>query len=261
MYAMSNSLQVLGIPSSSFLIPQDLAPERYVVGQPITFEVDENVLGTTIPSSILQGTKFTWDFGDGTTADGLSNTHTYSKIGSYILVLKIDMYSGDSQTPTEFIDSFLLYVLPDKNYNQLPQSIIKINDSVVKDSLYGRLDEDFSKEITFDATGSKSSTPIIEYLWNFGDGQISNKPVVKHKYKDKDSAVIVLRVKDKNDFIFDSFLTLKNGGVTSQPTNTSHSPPGGLNIYVIALGVVVFLILSIWTFVLVRSSEKKNKQS
>lgn len=255
-YAISNSLQVLGIPSSSFLIPQDLAPERYVVGEPITFDVDTNVLGGTIPSDILKNTKFKWDFGDGTTGVGLSNTHTYSRIGSYILVLKIEMYANDSQIPTQFIDSFLLYVVPTKDYQQLPELNLRINGQNIKGSLYGRVDADFSREITFDASSSKSPVGIIEYLWNFGDGQISNKPVVKHTYKNKDSAVIVLRVKDKNDFIFDAFVTLKDS--TSPATKVVQTKSNSSKPVIFLVGVsVAFLILSTWTLILIKKSNKK----
>ncbi len=210
-YAISNPLQAFGITASSFLIPQDFAPENYIVNHPIHFQVDETQLQTVIPQDFLKKTKFSWDFGDGTKADDLENSHTYTKIGSYILVLTINVYEADtSQAPTQFIDSFLMNILPENGNYTLPQAVIKVNKQQVIDPLNKPINIDYNKPITFDASSSTADGKIIDYIWNFGDGQTSTKPIVTHTYTNQYSNIVVLRVKDTNGFISDAFVGLTN---------------------------------------------------
>lgn len=210
--AISNPLQAYGITASSFLIPQDLAPENYLINQTIDFKVDEPKLQVVIPEDTLKNAKYLWDFGDGSKAEGLKNTHQYSKEGSYILILTINIYTQNSQTPIQFIDSFLLNILPDGNFNKLPQAVIRMNGSAVKDSLKnGATEVNFADPVTFDASDSKiGSSPVIEYMWNFGDGQTGNGPKLIHKYSNKDFITVVLRIKDRDGFISYAFVGLEN---------------------------------------------------
>ena len=66
-------LNELRSDATNFLIPQDLAPENYLVNQPLTFVLDAGRLATFIPEELLQTTKFSWDFGDGTKKEGIEN--------------------------------------------------------------------------------------------------------------------------------------------------------------------------------------------
>lgn len=208
--AISNPLQQFGITASSFLIPQDFAPELYTVNQPISFVIDQKPLEAVIPPDLLEKTTYTWEFGDGTKAEGLQNTHTYKKIGSYILVLTITINDG-SGSSTKFIDSFLLNVVPNKNYNKLPTAVITLNGEQLLTAAKAIQDENLKHTITFDASHSQASSDIIQYFWNFGDGETSTQKVVKHTYK-KDAyfETVVLRVKDKNGFISDAFVGVRD---------------------------------------------------
>ena len=209
--AVSNPLQQFGITASSFLIPQDLAPENYIVKEPIQFDIDQKPLQSVIPPELLKKTTYTWDFGDGTKSEGLQNTHTYNSIGSYILILTINIYEEGAKDPTKFVDSFLINVVPHKGYKDLPKSIIVLNNTKVNVTKNTFEDLNFNNSITLDASQSKSSSKIVQYLWNFGDGETSTQPVVTHKYK-KDAyfQTVVLRVKDSNGFISDAYVGLRN---------------------------------------------------
>jgi hypothetical protein len=48
-------------------------------------------------------TRYTWDFGDGTTASGDSVTHTYTDPGSYVVELTVQDFYGTTSTTTQDI--------------------------------------------------------------------------------------------------------------------------------------------------------------
>lgn len=197
------------VPLTSFAdfnLPQDLAPQNYLVGQKLSFELDENRLPA--PPEIVEKTNFTWDFGDGGTGTGLKNSHTYSKMGSYIL----DIYADDGTTPTpQLLEKALINILPDKNY-KLPKSVILINGRGSKDPLTDILVDDFNQTFNFDATHSESgSERIVSYFWDFGDQKSSVSAIATHAYlKDTPQIFPVLRIKDSNGFISDAFIEIKN---------------------------------------------------
>jgi len=66
-----------------------VSPTSVAAGHPVSFNVT-SVQGGTSPYS------FAWTFGDGTTGSGTSPIHTYSKTGTFIIVLEIT----DSSTPS-----------------------------------------------------------------------------------------------------------------------------------------------------------------
>lgn len=239
-----NPLQLYGITASTFLIPQDFTPENYVVNQPINFEIDETPLQTVIDPSLLKNTKYVWDFGDGSSkADGLTNTHTYAKSGSYILILIINIYDNQNQAPTQFVDSFLLNILPDKNFTNLPQAAIKVNGTLIKDPLNNRFAANLSKPMVFDASASKTPSKIVEYLWNFGDGSTGSNSSVKHTYTNPFVETVVLRIKDTNGFLSDAFVGINNDKSINGISQTSvSSKDSGIIEFIYSLVFVVILI-------------------
>ena len=49
---------------SDFTLPQDLAPENYLVNELVQFEIDTKML--PFPPEVIEKIEYTWDFGDGT---------------------------------------------------------------------------------------------------------------------------------------------------------------------------------------------------
>jgi chitodextrinase len=49
-------------------------------------------------------TEYSWDFGDGSTATGVSASHTYDEEGTYVVILTVKDNAGSSQTKTQDID-------------------------------------------------------------------------------------------------------------------------------------------------------------
>ena len=55
----------------------------------------------TFDGSASTGVSFTWDFGDGTTAEGAVVTHTYQQPGNYTAVLEVQ--GSDASTRTDVV--------------------------------------------------------------------------------------------------------------------------------------------------------------
>lgn len=195
----------------------DIASENYLVNQNLEFEFEAS-RSAEIP--LLEGSEqmiYVWDFGDGTEKQKNNtpkNNHTYTKMGSYIMTILADYsQAGLNNTPQPLVvQSTLFHILPNKNY-KLPEPVIKINDQIISSS-NKYVDFDFNKRITFDASLSKSaSSKIIEYQWDVGQGDAVKSKTTSHKYKlPQFFATVILRVKDENGFMVDTFVELSNSG-------------------------------------------------
>ncbi len=240
--------QLYPVPVTSlnnFDLPQDSAPDNYLVNVPISFEFDEARLPA--PKDIIEKTKFDWDFTDGSHGEGLKQTHTFTKIGSYI----IKIYADDGTTPKpQLLESVLVNVLPDKNYH-LPQAKILINGLSGKDPLTDVLQFSFNQPLQMDGTKSTSSSGIAEYFWDLGDQKSALGATQTHlEPKDLSQAFIVLRVKDKNGLIADQFVEVQNGlneqNSKQTPSTISPTPvplPKKSNQLPLTLAAIVGLII------------------
>jgi hypothetical protein len=190
----------------NFQLPQDLAPESYLVNQNLNFELDINRLPA--PPEVVRKTKFSWYFGDGNSASGLATSHSYSKTGSLFLTV----YADDGTTPApQILESVLLNILPSSSY-QLPKVIIKINGRQSQDPLTDVLQFQLGQNLNFDGSSSTApSSKIVSYTWDFGDKQSSDKAADSHFYpRDLTQVFPVLRVKDANGFFADNFAEIQN---------------------------------------------------
>lgn len=225
---------------SNFPLPQDMAPETYVVHQPITSEIDTRVL--PFPPDVVAQTSFSWNFGDGITASGLKNTHAYTKPGSYLLTIHAD-YKGYSDPNTKpLLQAVLLNVVPTKAY-KLPQAHISVNGQVVHDPQNDTFSIPTGNKITLTADKSiTGSVPIVSYFWDLGDGRKSTQKTVSVSYQDTQAYVFpMLRVKDKNGFISDTYVQIENTQAKPK-TSFFFSHP----LLVLGLGNAVVLGIIVW---------------
>lgn len=193
-----------------FILPQDIAPKNYLVNQSINFAFD--IKAMPAPADVVKKTKFSWDFGDGTKGFGLEQNHIYKKLGSYLVII----YADDGSTPApQVIQSLLINILPDPSY-KLPQAVIKVNGKTSKDPLTEVLKFDFSNQLTFDGSSSKTAdSKISSVLWDFGDQKSSDQIKTSHSYSaDLTQLFPVLRIKDGNGFISDAFVEVQNKKLT-----------------------------------------------
>ncbi len=251
-YSNFYPLYAIATAVSDINLPQDLAPDNYLADQSIDFEIDTNQLA--IPLDIISKTTFNWDFGDGTKASGLKNSHIYQKSGSYTITIFGTTNQSGIGTP-QLLESVFLNVLPNKDY-ELPKAVIKINGRESKDEFKDTFEFDLANKLTFDA--SASTGKITKYLWDFGDSQSNDKSVVDHKYKlPQYYATSVLRVIDENGFISDVFVTVKNNGNNSTNNSSQNANMIKRNtaIFLSALGLIV-LISAVLIFFAIRSRKE-----
>lgn len=107
--------------------------------------------------------KYTWDFGDGSTAAGKSVTHTYAKGGNYVAKVTVDDEAGSACS----------IAADDLN--------ITLNKQPFADAGPDQY-TCVGTEVIFSGEGS-SSEGNPSYVWDFGDGEKAEGVKVSHVYK------------------------------------------------------------------------------
>lgn len=248
-YFLINERSVDFYPVSStslrdFQLPHDLAPETYLVGTTIAFELVADQLPLTEKN--LTEARYTWDFGDGGTAEGLSTTHQYQKQGSYVLTVTAHFPERGQETKQQ-LEMVMLHVLPNTAY-KLPQAHIKINNQLITDPENILPTLPSSTRITFDARASKpGSAPITSYFWDRGDGTTATKPFFTYEYPNSSQRYLFpfLRVKDANGFISDAYVQLDRGDLLTEKKQPHRLLPyltGGLLVLnVLLIGGIMYV--------------------
>jgi len=98
-----------------------------------------------------EGLKYSWDFGDGETAQGVKVKHTYTKPGNYEAVLTTD---DEKQTSCSVASSGVKVFV-----NGAPQVIL---DNIGSACL--------GEKVKFDASAKDPDGDSLVYTWDFGDG-------------------------------------------------------------------------------------------
>ncbi len=185
---------------------------------------------------------YAWGFGDGnqTTSSQPILTHKYSADGDYSVTLKVTDTEGRWNTAYEQIT--VNPWTPIANFEFSPP-------------LPNLLDV-----VTFDASSSLTcwngihNVPIVDYAWDFGDGEITTvpNPVITHKYTTNDTYSVSLTVTCAYD---PKLPTTKNSTtktitVSMEPTNGDASPgfPAWLAVMLILFvaGIVLYVIFLKW---------------
>ena len=122
--------------------------------------------------------KYTWDFGDGTTAEGLNATHSYKKGGKYYCILTVD--DGKAKKCSIAKDTL--------NVNVNSQPKVKLSE-VPAICING--------EAKLEAVGSDPDSDKLTYSWDFGDGKTQEGlSKLSHKYEKGGEFVVRVTVSD-----------------------------------------------------------------
>ncbi|GAA3522182.1 hypothetical protein GCM10022393_40900 [Aquimarina addita] len=120
---------------------------------------------------------FTWNFGDGTSASGVSVNHIFEVIGVYEVVLTA---SNGESIGTDTV-SITVENTPEVSVTAIMSADITSGIAPVT--------------INFDASDSSSSdNSILTYSWDFGDSTIANGSAVSHLYADAGEYTVTLTV-------------------------------------------------------------------
>jgi len=122
---------------------------------------------------------WTWDLGDGNYSYTENTTHQYNANGSYTVRLTV----RDNSSETNYTEQFV-YV---GNTHPIANFTIEPIFSSVLDIVY------------FNSTSYDIDGYIVNWTWNFGDGNISYGENVTHQYSMNDSYIVRLTVCDDDN--------------------------------------------------------------
>lgn len=137
---------------------QIMAAERACPGEAVNFN-------SSLNNAANGSLSYTWDFGDGNTADGASVSHAYANPGKYQVTLAADDGVGVENSRLTVSKTILV--------NTLPLAVAGENVLTCPGA-----------DITFDA--SRSHDPdgdALSYRWQFGDGREASGKIVTHRYE------------------------------------------------------------------------------
>ena len=105
---------------------------------------------------------YTWDFGDGSTADGVTAEHTYAQAGDYTVTLTVTDDQGATSTSTVAV------------------TVAKAEPTVTAEFSSAVTDLD----VALDASASTTTADdgVINYAWDLGDGSTATGKTVDHTY-------------------------------------------------------------------------------
>jgi PKD repeat protein len=174
------NLKVIWYPTAKF----SYSPVVVITTEPVTF----NASASTPNSGTI--VKYSWDFGDNTTATGKVLTHTYTSVGSFIVVLNVTNSQGLSNTMQTSVTTYARpapYVYYYPSYPS-PGELVT-----------------FSASYSSDLNGT-----IISYTWNFSDGTpVLSGKIVTHCFAAH--AVYTVQLTLTNNYNINKTISFKIG--------------------------------------------------
>lgn len=178
----------VGTQTRNVVVSQGTLPTASFTFSPTSPGQFETVNFTAAASSAGAGrtiTNFQWRFGDGSTATGVTASHAYNILGTFVVVLTVTDSAGLTGTTS--------------------QNVTVVN-GVTADFTISRDSAPVNKEVFFDAEASKGSStgfggrnPIVKYIWSFGDSTSvteTTSRIEKHTYTETGTYTINLTVED-----------------------------------------------------------------
>jgi PKD repeat protein len=176
-------LATIRLVPSGIVIPADGLQPRFTFtpGAPTDHQ---NVLfdaSTSTAPSNNPIVAYSWNFGDGRTASGISTTHSFNTPGTYVVTLTVADQYNRTATMSQTIDV---------GGGNAPSA------TFVTSPATPRVGED----VNFNASASKpaSGRTIRSYDWDFGDGEqkTTTTPITSHDYQTSGVFAVTLMVTD-----------------------------------------------------------------
>ena len=155
-------------------------------------------------------TAYSWNFGDGSTASGVSRYHQFTAPGTYTVTLTVTDDGGLTNSTTQTVQVTAPNQAPTAAFNYSPT-----NPGV-------------GAWVRFDASSSADPDgSITAYSWNFGDGNTSTTgPVVYHQFTAPGTYTVTLTVTDDGGLTNSVSHTVQVGPTNQPPVAAfNYSPP------------------------------------
>lgn len=177
--------QVILATGGKLALP-NIVPNLYV-NKPVdfTYQLLGSCSGSVQFNGVAQipGVTLTWDFGDGNTATGPNQTHTYSNANNEYTVKLTAINTGGCV------------------YEVISKKVRPAGEQVLANfGIAAQCDATLVKFTDSSETGSGQ----INYRWEFGDGNISNAPNPTHQYAANRSYNVRLIVSSSNGCVVDT---------------------------------------------------------
>ena len=262
-----------------YSIPSDVGAENYLVNKSVTFQADKDRL--PFPEEVVDKATYEWDFGDGNKAKGEKVQHAYNKIGSYEIILRID-FPKEFETDPESVGSnaemfgftpvsdqqqfALVHIVPDKDY-QVPKIVVKVDGKEINDpkerielTFFNKIGPYYiPKSISFDASGSKGSAKIKEYLWSFEYD--NTRKGAKTTYAVKDDYFVYdvgLRMIDENNFMSATFIKLYNPSKMVDGENQEKTILPRTTLFIAGAGILGMIAFGV--YLIIGNGKKKSEK-
>ncbi|MCC7430189.1 PKD domain-containing protein [bacterium] len=186
----------LTVKSGEMPCNQNSETVNVFVNEPPTAKITAPKIAATNENIVFDGTlskdfdgkisKFEWNFGDGTNAEGSKTTKSFEKAGKYFVKLKVydssNLKNNSGETQTWI------------TVNAQPKALLEGKSVVATDE-----NVSFNASKSYDTDGK-----ITDYFWDFGDGTTKNGKETKHSYKKAGTYNVTLRVTDDSNAANDS---------------------------------------------------------
>ena len=127
---------------------------------------------------------YSWDFGDGTSATEANTVHTYTTAGSYNVVLTVTDAEGLQDTATVLITAI------NPMMGNMPVAVATADITQGEAPLL----------VVFTGDQSTDDVEIVDYSWDFGDGEITTDVNPTHTFTMDGTYNVVLTVTDAEGF-------------------------------------------------------------
>jgi len=151
--------------------------------------------------------RYVWDFGDGSTGEGLTATHTYLVPGEYAVRLIVTDEKGGRDEIVETI-TVVDSTPPVADFSVFPPEGRRVLRSI---------DTIRFQDESYDADGE-----LLTWAWSFGDGETSSLQTPTHAYRQPGAYVILLEITDQQG---DTDISAQTIHIANQPPIAALSSP------------------------------------
>jgi PKD repeat protein len=207
-----------GSTDKSLTVANNQNPTASFVYSPTNPTTDENIYFDASSSTDPDGdiVSYQWNFGDGSTAEGVSVNHKYADAGTFTVSLKVTDNTGNTSSANKNLTV---------SGNQSPTALFVYSPTSPKPG----------ENIFFNA--SNSSDPdgtIVKFQWDMGDGANRSGAEITHRYSNAGTYNVLLIVTDNSGNTGSTSKTITvadNQGPTASFVYSPLAPKVSENVY------------------------------